>query len=241
MPVAISDYDTLAFDTEGKPCSGSVEFGKTGVCIYKNWVYVSNPELWKDGYSYVESTIAEIKSGIVTLAGVSFEAIRDDKQDSIFVYCRQGYGKEERKFCGIGCRGYLDTPEALKLTNPSAYASIPKEYLTEDWEFFGTGFGGAEGVSLSFLNRKTDQIQSISLDVLEVEEVYVGVQEETYNTFMEWLVTVDKKYAAKVFASTPERFNQGDAFFKEHLDLADKVNTPIGEQNKTIMSKMLGK
>ena len=245
--MALSSWDTLAFGPDGKSCSGSHEFGKTKVEIYKNWIYVSNPEMWSGG-SFSEPTIAQINSGHVMLGGVNFRVARHDRQDAVFVLATSGYGDEASSICGIGCYGYLGVLESLERFYPDEYRKIQGEYLDESkYELisYGSSSGAPTVMILDFWQIQSEEIVEVKIET-GIEHFspskYVGVAPETAAAFLEWLAGEDDDYASKIKTecekNPPLRYNQGDAYFDAHLGCGMDA-TPVGDAGDTVMSRAL--
>lgn len=114
--MALSNWDTCAFDSEGKPTNGVItkkheDGSHSGVEIYKNWLYVRDTAMWVDGRSYVEPTIAEVHEGRSTIAGFRIYAKRGPQQ-SVLAFVETGWRHSDRPeakydcMCGIGCYGF---------------------------------------------------------------------------------------------------------------------------------------
>lgn len=114
--MALSNWDTCAFDTEGKPCNGTIQRkyddGKSAsVEIYKNWVYVRDEAMWAEHGSYVKPTIAEVNDGRCTISKFRIYAKRGP-QNAILVFVETGWkhSKDPKNeyscMCGIGCYGF---------------------------------------------------------------------------------------------------------------------------------------
>lgn len=112
--MALSDWDTLAFGPDGKPCNGVFEHPNgCSIEIYKNWAYIHAPKMWQEGYSsFVYPTIAEFSEGSINICNFSSVAMRHEDQMSIFIFASYGEdidGEYQSKyFAGIGCSGYED-------------------------------------------------------------------------------------------------------------------------------------
>lgn len=182
--MALSNWDSASWGPDGKPADGVFRMqGKAELEIYKNWLYVHDPDAWVDEHEYCEPTIMGIQEGNLRYAGTNIVSSRHDNQDSCFVYAfRVTYSSGHARytnFAGIGCYGYTSTCR------------------------------------------------------------YIGVSDETYAAFIEWLKEVceDREWLELVVASGCKRFNQGDAFFVG----ADAATTEMGEQSETIMMGALNK
>jgi hypothetical protein len=109
--MALSNWDTLAFDTAGEAGSGVLKdaFGKPSFLeIYKNWLYVMD-ETDKADIESPGRFVAEIQEGSVTVLSFRIIAARG-KQEGVYVYAETGYSysKDQPFECmsGIGCYGY---------------------------------------------------------------------------------------------------------------------------------------
>jgi hypothetical protein len=109
--MALSNWDTLAFDEKGKSCNGIFDLrGDAKLDIYKNWIYIEHPSAWFEDCMYGQPTVMEIQSGEINYAGCYITVIREDLQSACFVYASdRHYGENtHRCFAGIGCYGYVD-------------------------------------------------------------------------------------------------------------------------------------
>lgn len=114
--MALSNWDTCAFNEKGEPTNGAVtkqlKDGTTsGVEIYKNWLYVKDTGMWKDGRSFSEPVIAEINEGRAIISGFRIYAKRGP-QRSVLAFVEAGWKHStdpELKYkcmAGIGCYGF---------------------------------------------------------------------------------------------------------------------------------------
>ena len=121
--MALSNWDTLAFDNDGKACNG-VFTGSDGttVEIYKNWLYVRHPLLITDEEKGHRIGFT-INHGDVNFGSLTIVVIRGSQQ-SVFVYAREGWGEDAKCFAGIGAYGYEDNTERVCLA-----AGLTKEQI----------------------------------------------------------------------------------------------------------------
>lgn len=103
--MALSNWDTMAFDHEGKSSNG-VFTSPSGVSVgfYKNWLYVRDPKGWTPG-SYTEPTVMQIESGVVQYKDVHISAFRGPQSG---VYATVfSYAEDYKSVTGmIGCGVY---------------------------------------------------------------------------------------------------------------------------------------
>jgi len=245
--MALSNWDTLAFDEDAKPTNGTIEGFVDGTAceIYKNWLYVRDEKSWKEGRSYCEPTIAEVRSGDLCLAGFEIEAVRGP-QEAIFVKVTSTRYKEQQKdqpyqppdvrcMAGIGCYGYHAPFETI----------IEEEGLDpKEWEPFTSG-GGDKTLSFTFKKIGGDEFRDFERNMYPTYETrWVGVLPSTLAEFIKWLKSIgsygseyNKDYTAwvdKIEKTEALRFNQGDLYFSRNADVPLSV-TPVGEQEKPIM------
>lgn len=246
--MALSNWDVMAFDTEGKPGNGVLTIPSgASVEIYKNWLYVRHPDMWVEGNSFVSPTIAQVDSGHLILGGFRITAERCDQQAAIFCYVEHTqYGEDGKKsfiMAGIGCYGYLSAVEYIKRHHPQVYADKLQCHIDKDPDIVSNwSFGDRWGIGLYVFSQdehaEVDKHVEVDLtDDLDQDEMYdnawVGVEDSTVDAFFGWMEDIKPDYAAKIDRDSALRFNQGDAFFG-----APQATKP-GEQRPTIMSQII--
>jgi len=242
--MALSNWDTLAFNESGEPCSGHMEGFKEGasVEIYKNWLYVRDTKMWCEGRGYTEPTIAEISQGDIHLSDFEIRAVRGPQQ-AIFCYVKStDYTPEVskvRRMAGIGCNGWEDNTQKML-----DILGLGKE---EDYEFVMEGSSyGPEG-SFATISTTTKGGTTVTHKLPGPREDYdpkfVGVLPATFKAFIEWLKDVEygtrhKEWAQKIEGSDKVRFNQGDAFFSAALGIP-LVSSEPGKAEEPILTQAL--
>lgn len=226
--MALSNWDTAAFDTEGKPSVGEIKIDDLNFTIYKNWLSVA-----RDLKGEFHKSVASINHGNLTLEGVEIFAERGPQQ-SVFVYI-YNYGDNEIKFAGIGCYGFLDDLENIKRNYPQTHDEIKHTLLAEDEEIAFTGYN-KKYLTLYILPKDKEskkKSREVKINLPEGADLdataWVGVEQPTMDKFIEWLKEIDEEYAAKINVKEILRYNQGDAFFADHggIDIpATEVGTP---------------
>jgi hypothetical protein len=100
--MALSNWDTLAADEEGKPSNGAL-ISPLGVVvdIYKNWIYVHDERAWAEGGSFVKPTVMQIEVGDVRYKDVSILA-RRGPQEGVYVVVVS----DRKAMVGCGVYGY---------------------------------------------------------------------------------------------------------------------------------------
>lgn len=244
--MALSDWSCLAFGSNGKHCDGEFSLPNgTKIEIYKNWVYVRNENMWRDGCSdFVKPTIARIDSGESYIGGANIIAIRGP-QHSIFVFAsyRTNNGKN-KYFAGIGCSAYDDPKNRIAKhlgVNLKAYDDVwmSTSYYTNEKQEDKTA------VCLHCeKNEKSEYFEcELTPELMHLESKLVGIKKSTYNSFVKWLAKTIKldgakdaiQWFKKLTATPAVYFNQGDAFFVG----AKKAGQSLGKKSKPIAMQMI--
>jgi len=107
--MALSNWDTLAFDMEGRPTNGSIRSEKTGVgiSIYKNWLYIYDEKVWDKNSEYISPCVGEVWQGEVRYKDITVLAKRGPKVGIYTIVIVDRYDIKDIMF-GIGCYGYID-------------------------------------------------------------------------------------------------------------------------------------
>ncbi len=108
--MALSNWDTLALNKEGKPTNGVFKSTQgIMVSIYKNWLYVEDKDAWRDEDAFVEPIVMEIQEGRLTYKTIQILAKRGPQNGIYCVVYTLPYRDEKEKFnlmAGIGCYGF---------------------------------------------------------------------------------------------------------------------------------------
>jgi hypothetical protein len=252
--MALSNWDLLAFNNEGKSCNGVLENPGSGILggsrgskveIYKNWLYVHNKKMWNKGLGYNRPVIAEIWSGDINLSGFEIHVIRGS-QDSIFIYVEtKKYLKKKiitKRMAGIGCCGYSDIlPILIKK------AGVKEE----DWDdiFESTcSYDNKTTITLHCSKKENEDIKYEKFEFTETDELkskWIGVLSSTYDEFIKWLKEreTEDEFTKDYFDwinsfEIAQRCNQGDMYFAKHLGI-DIPNTKIGEVDTPVLEKIV--
>jgi hypothetical protein len=107
--MALSNWDTMAWDTNGKPCIGEVNIqNRITIEIYKNWVHLFDSKVNS------EYPVLYINSGDFEYNPPQFKGTLEIKarrgfQNSVYLfvkYCNSNKPKDLIYFFGIGASGY---------------------------------------------------------------------------------------------------------------------------------------
>ncbi len=134
--MSLSNWVTMAFDTHGKPCDGSISSQNgTSVEIYKNFLQIGFPKYSKteEATPPCEPTYAQMYKGHIEIGSITIHASRYQQQDAIFTFVNDQHDMDNRKImCGIGCSETLNSFEWLKKYHAQEYAKIPQKCLQEN-------------------------------------------------------------------------------------------------------------
>lgn len=226
--MALSNWDTMAVDEEGKACDGVFKSPMgVEVCIYKNWLYVADEKAWKEGGRYVADTVMSIQQGELVYVDVNIHAIRGPK-DGVYVIVWSGNPGEAgwKAMVGIGCYGYSDHDwVGIEQTEIDVLRK-----LMDDSEVSGTDSGSEE------------QAQACVDSWLEDARAARARGEDVWPDDHFWREGTMFCYRSYRFddairaidLSKARRFNQGDAYFATHLG-TDTPATAPGEAGPTMM------
>lgn len=238
--MALSNWDTLAFGPDAQACNGvfeSLTHPGDSIEIYKNWIYVRSRDMWKDGRSYTEPTIAQIQSGDTSILSFEIEVIRGSQQNAIFVFAKEfvysdkkeseeGWFKPYyRRFGGIGCYGY----------DEDKWLGVTPETLKEFFDWLLIRDGGTETAAKEHLGMIKELIE---------QTAYEGEPKMPLPTLEEALEECKDKehreWVAKCMQASPLRFNQGDAYFAQHFETAIPA-TNVGKTETPMIERMMKK
>ena len=248
--MALSNWDTLAFDTDGQPCDGVLEgFDGASAEIYKNWLYVRDPKMWHEKRGFIEPTIAQIDSGEVTISEFTIHATRHSEQEAMFVLvaCHRYEPRDVRWMAGIGCSGYSNPSEAI------ARAAGVDLTVWQPISYGSSGGGGEEPHHIVVCEAADGRSETFAVPMKpedELEAQWIGVTEETRDAFFAWLGGyVDtyngpsQEWLATCRESGGLRFNQGDKYIAEHALGAGPgegdIATPVGAAQEPLFMQMI--
>lgn len=237
--MALSNWDTMAFDEEGVPTNGIIEgFTEGTSCeIYKNWLYVRDEDMWFEGRKYVKPTIAQIDSGEVMMSDFTIRAARGP-QEGIFVWVESSrYVDKEyqvKRMAGIGASGYGDPFEKI----------IEEEGIdTEKWKPFTYGSHSSGSAVFTFTKGSGEDVLFKEIERDNYDDYspqWTGITKETVEKFIEWLRSegADEEWVDKIEKGEHVRFNQGDMFFNKNADVPLEA-TPPGSASEPVLARAL--
>jgi len=229
--MAMSNWDALAFDTNGNPCASEMETKDGLLEIYKNWFSFGKINV-EEGNLWVGSTSILAKRG---------------PQNGIFVFVTvydssAEEGKKKSIFSGIGCSSCDDNlprmSEAMGVDLSLSDSWIKGSEYGPDGNFYTLSYYDAtkeEGSRYPEFRIEQEGNEHLNSKV-------VGVMQETYEEYIKWLEAVVsdqsddqvKEWFDKVKTTAPKRFNQGDTY------LGEEEMSEIGDGDTPIALQMIG-
>lgn len=95
--MALSNWDTMAFDEAGQPTNGVFETPLgVQVEIYKNWLYIRDAKAWREDGEYVEPTVMEIQEGRLHYLDLHVLALRGPQNGVYCVVWHTKYQEQEK-------------------------------------------------------------------------------------------------------------------------------------------------
>jgi hypothetical protein len=258
--MALSDYDTLSFDHKLRPTNGvfKSKYSKVSIEIYKNWLYIRDPEAWKENEhnSFVSPTVGQIcSSGITYYKGIEIITHIGKRNEIYCIVTETKYHKNNKhstyRMCGIGCYGwktrikeYLETKLGFKNVRES------------DWGYYGEGNKKGwtdfvynqtkKSVNAAAKKKKAPKAYKVAKD-FELN-VWTGVDQEMINNLKNLIrkeLYIDPEFKNdnyKWFHSIKWnellRFNQGDAYITNALGYKTPI-TKAGESDKPILTQAI--
>lgn len=240
-PVALSNWDTLAFDQEG-PCGGAVtnHLGAT-VEIYKNWVYLRKGD-----------SVAKLDQGKLSWEAWDIEA-RRGPQDGVYVIAHSSQWMkdkraEERLLVGCGVYGFDDPADEYA----DRIAELGGDYADMDQLvcMVSRMEDGTWVNELEFFREDGERVV-IATDVRDPE--WVGVTPESL-TFLQDMVASSGHMKpvgrfdprtiwpgsglAVIDWGAAQRQNQGDVFLADQLGLGSFATSPGDAEAPLLMQAL---
>ncbi len=234
--MALSNWDTLAIDLDGKPVNGVFVSPKTGIKVelYKNWVYIHDTKGWREGGRFVNDTVAEIQEGDLSIHDIHIRAIRGP-QNGIFVACwtvewpKSETGETKPIYKGmIGCGVYG--------FEGGDWIGVSKESFKflQDWISKKEPVFDEDDLAQIIEHfKEADDKSRMAEDIRDLtpEQYKAKLKSEMTYNFDKQIATVDFSKAL--------RFCQGDGYFEDRLG-EDRSGTPVGEADEPILMKLFG-
>lgn len=211
--MALSNWDTMAVDLDGKPASSSFT-SPSGVTVevYKNWLYIRDPKAWRESSSYEEPTVAELSNGELCYQDVTIAAKR---------------GPQEGVYAVIWVPGYKYQPKDGKLD----YA-LPERGMIACgvYGYDGHDFVGVRPESVQWFIY---QLRGQHKEFYDIDGRQIGIDVSDWDCgagFPKRVRTLDFSQAV--------RYNQGDAFFADRASVPVDSTKP-GEAGPTVLSQLI--
>ena len=240
--MALSNWDTLAIDPDGNPTKGEFQIGDYVVEIYKNWIYLKNSNLWKHlkNPSFTGGVLGQIESGNFYFDGFYIWATRGS-QNSIQMIVKES--TEGKIFAGVGCYGFEDLEKD--------YLESKGYVVPDDVFFFSTHLKNEDGSLSEYIGfYKNDEKILVKVDDGVDLHPFVGVKEKTLEELKNFITDSldlnsgyaskkDKEWFESISWENLIRYNQGDAFFANHLSSEVIPGTEVGNPEPPIINTYL--
>lgn len=226
--MALSDYDSMVLNEKGEPCDGSFT-SPLGVRVefYKNWLYVSDENAWREGGSYIKPTVMEIQEGDLTYLDVHIIAFRGP-QNGVFALVHSSHYDNGED----GSKDYSMPPTITGMIGCSVVAYSGNEYV------------GVSEESTKWWNNKLRETKSepwysktwgafFDDSILEKDDFEITEVE-----YHEYPVIDCPNCFREIDWDKAVRFNQGDALFARHEGFGIPATKP-GEHKTPLIEKKL--
>lgn len=253
--MALSNWDTLAFDINGPSHFGSVvNHEQVVVSLYKNWLSVTRMVRsttgppWRRHDKVTEEYVATINHGELHVGAWTILA-RRGPQNGVYVIATSGrweqHDQVERAFLvGCGVSGFTDP------TEPYHAAAIdlgidPDSLMTSTaWDE-----SGEEHRSVVGFRHRSGGLEEVTVGTEVPEAEWVGVLPESVNYLKGF---VQEHLRERGFEGWPghelgqipwdlaERCNQGDLYFENALGTMADTTAP-GDAEDPLLIQMLGR
>lgn len=195
------NWGRLAFDTNGKECNGKISNGETSIEIYKNWLYISNPNMWNHTIGFLKPIISLIDCGEVTFGHFRILAERYELQQAVFTYVTYYENIDNElqytQMAGIGCYGLESQQETFMRLYPTTYLFLDKKYFTN--KYYITTFIENNQKYLTFTKTNSGESSKKLPLTKGLDPKFIGPRRETVNAFQKWLKKVaNKEYYNKI-------------------------------------------
>lgn len=248
--MALSDYDILAFDSQGKPCTGLFK-GNQDMTFE---VRKTSLNAWPSEYDPQKGGDIFIHEGDLSYRGNTIRVKRSSLRNAILVFITADtYSTDPavkpifNQFAAIGCYGW-DHERGNKEWFKAANLDPAK------WDIFSTGsyhHDGKRDLTCDFQHKRSGKLREFVMPESapfqrKVEPRYTGVtsslRKELFAFIQSHVSEYDKERQAWLNAikiTKALRYNAGDAFFADH-GVGELGGTEVGKPNKPIVMKMLG-
>jgi hypothetical protein len=264
--MALSDYEHLIIGPDGKTTS-EIKIGDTIITPYKNWLYIGNKKIWNqfEKCGYVEPIIAQINgTSTITLFDFTIETkyISFNEKHGIVFFIRHSFQDEEKqyktlKWSGILTSGYeptILTEDLLKLIKEKYGKTIDGEFSIHSVS--GNGINKSkvlnpEKLKNDELNRWFEiypfhedgsyDIENNLIYIVEGElHKWTGITDKEIQALKDFINEEDYQndYINTIQWDELKKWNQGDKFFEENLNLED-VSTNLNESTTPIIQDLI--
>jgi len=241
--MALSNWDSMAVNAKGEPTNG-VFVSKMGVTveIYKNWLYLRDPDAWREGGPYVEATVAQIDNGSFQYKDVHIAAKRGPKGGVYCVVTSNRYDYAPPR----GCKHCGKKSEPGKKGKKEFHARDCPEVFDAMigigcYAYKGDKFVGVERAEVKFLKNWVHESWKAKMNMAGTSywtddkgKDRKKVNKPKWHRYREYAFEEEIRAIplGKVL-----RFNQGDAFFARNLKFGVPATKP-GKGKDTILMRV---
>jgi hypothetical protein len=252
--MALSNWDTLAFDIDGPAHFGSVaNHEQIVVSLYKNWLNVtrmhhsmSGPP-WRRHDRLEESHVATVHEGELSVGSWTIRA-RRGPQNGVYAIATSAqwnaHGRPTAKNFLVGCgvSGFTDPTEPYLATAIDLGVDPDSLMTSSELDYDGNDVRSVIG----FRTRSAGpQMVTIATGVPEPE--WIGVLPESVSYLKGFVQEHVREHGTDLWAELAqipwdqaERCNQGDLFFETALGAAAEITAP-GDAGDPLLIQALGK
>lgn len=253
--MALSNWDTLAFDIDGPSHFGSVvNHEQFVISLHKNWLNVTRMVRsttgppWRRHDKVTEEYVATANHGELHVGSWTIHACRGP-QNGVYVIASsdrwEQYGPVDKALLvGCGVSGFTDPTEPY-LTEAIHLGVDPDTLMTS------TSFGedGKDHRSVVGFRHRSDGAHQVTIATDVPEAKWVGVLPESVNYLKGFVQEHIRGCSpdhwtsfelAKIPWDLAERCNQGDLFFEDALGAASESTAP-GAATDPLLIQALGR
>lgn len=201
--MAHSDWDSIAFDEEGKVYDNIVlTYNESCVRLYKNYFLYENSKLWNEDIGYVKPVIAQIYHGNVKLGKFSILLELEENNRTYLYFC---ICHDKRVMAGICCSGYMSWLEWLQKEHPDKFNTINPMYLNNNNYSMSMSYTtNSPAWHLSFISvNNIEKVYDLALSCPKpsLGDLWTGLTKEILWKFHNWINKINiipKEYKDKI-------------------------------------------
>lgn len=208
--MALSNWDHFGITNTGEFASSVKSNLGYSIELYKNWLYVRDPQAWQEGAGYISPIVMEIREGDFNYKQHRIIAKRGP-QNGIFTVILKPYADTPEIFVGCGVYGY----------EGDQWVGVNAESMKflEDW-----------------INENSTMSREEAIKLLNAWQ-FENPTEEQIDHVMRPDYTFDEDVRT-IKLSEGKRMNSGDVYFNKNLGLNTQPTKP-GEAGKPMINTII--